>query len=140
MKVMKLYLCNTEEEDDSDLMRCCNYYIALEPRNREIRKILFVDENELHRLSHLEPIHIDRLGEGQELFKALYRLFDMTDLKASPGLPKGPYYYIDEEVYSAVAKPARVSELSRIVIDVWNEKLLGIREINDEFEIHKNIY
>ncbi len=57
-----------------------------------------------------------------------------------PGLPKGPYYNIDEEVYSAVAKPARVSELSRIVIDVWNEKLLGIREINDEFEIHKNIY
>lgn len=132
MKVMKLYLCSTEEEDDSDLMRCCNNYIALEPRHREIRKILFVDENELNRISNT--------FEGKELFKELYRLFDITDLRASPGLPKGPYYDIDKEVYGAVAKPARVSELSRIVIDVWRKELVGIKEINDDFETHKNIY
>ncbi len=139
MRVMKLYLCETEEQDD-DYLRRLDLYIALEPRNREIRKILFVDEGELHRLSHLEPIHIGRLLEGQELFRGLYMLFDITDLREKPGLPKGPYYNIDSEVYSAVAEPMRINELSRIIIDVWREKLVGLKEINDDFEMHKNIY
>ena len=134
MRIMKLYLCEKEEQDDDYLYRL-DLYISLDPGYRDIRKILFVDERVICGLSNLIGEVIARKSshltdEGTELFKELYRLFGITDLKDKVGLPKGPYYHVDNDVYGAVAnEPIKVNELSKIVINLKRGKMASLDEL-----------
>lgn len=53
-------------------------------------------------LSHDSVRALPRHAARQSIMKALFGYFGIRDLESYPGLPKGPYYWIDEAVYNEI--------------------------------------
>lgn len=91
---LEVYLCEKEVVRDFYLRELC-ITIATEAIGDSIRQTLELSENDVRNLSGLS---------GGDLYKELFKRFGITDLKPYPGLPKGPYYSVDENVYIAITE------------------------------------
>lgn len=92
-----IYLCENEHPGDN-YMRELDITLALNPRDLyEIEEghWKIIDER---KLTTEEIRELGKEGGG------LYGLFGRTDLSAKPGLPKGPYYSVQQEVYDMVER------------------------------------
>ena len=89
-----LYLDEQEEEGD---FHCRDLDITM--------RIAPSPGKDTEMLSLAEMIE---LSKGNTNIKEyLFAKFNKTGLRAKPGLPKGPYYYVDEKVYDAIHSAAR---------------------------------
>ena len=89
-----LYLDEQEEEGD---FHCRELDITMRIASSPMQDTKMLDLDEMIELS-----------KGNTNIKEyLFAKFGRTDLRAKPGLPKGPYYYVDEKVYDAIHSAAR---------------------------------
>jgi len=96
---MKLYLYENESADDEiGGVRHLDKTIALSRENHS-------EENEISclELAKAEIKELSNLPQSQIMSK-LFAKFGITDLKDYPGYPKGPYYWVDEEVYNQIRR------------------------------------
>lgn len=91
---LELYLCERESVGDFYL-RELDITITTEPVGDSIRRTLKLSEDDVRSLSSLSR---------DDLYNGLFKRFDITDLKSYPGLPKGPYYWVDESVYRTISE------------------------------------
>lgn len=93
---LELHLCEREDVGDFYL-RELGITIDTKPAGDSIRRTLRLSEDDIRSLSNLS---------GDDLYRELFDRFGITDLKSHPGLPRGPYYSVDESVYRVINEKA----------------------------------
>jgi hypothetical protein len=99
-KGLTLFVC-AEETDDGpgSIDRFLDVYVELSicrPEFREKREFTVEEIKRIHSLRNAE----------QNYLEEIYSLFGYKDLKAWPGLPHGPYYWIGEGVREKIKEIA----------------------------------
>ena len=94
---LELYLCEKESEVDN-YVRELDITIATKPVGDLTRETLKLTDDEVLRLREMDKVH---------LLKHLFSKFGIYDLESKIGLPKGPYYWVDESVYIALGITAK---------------------------------
>lgn len=96
---MKLYLFENETADgEIGYVRYLDKIIAL---SRGCYTEETVTEIGCIKLTKSEIQELSNLSQEQIMGK-LFAKFGITDLESYPGYPKGPYYWVDSEVYNAI--------------------------------------
>ena len=93
-----LYLCEREYLDGYD--RYLDKSIRISPLGDEV--VLKQREFSIDELSELAAS-----GDQEGLKEGIFSKFGINDLRSFPGIPKGPYYWIDSEVYGAIREGSR---------------------------------
>lgn len=91
---LTLYLSERETRDGFE--HYLDKYIRLYPA-KDIEEII-INQTEL-TLDELQEL--SRFSR-EEIKSKLFAKFSITDLRDYPGLPKGPYYWVDDEVYNKI--------------------------------------
>ena len=89
---LTLYLCEKEDAGDFHL-RELDIFMAMQPSD-SVRRSLYMTAAEIGAL---------RGTDARSLQDYLFSRFGISDLSSKPGLPKGPYYSVDKDVYTALA-------------------------------------